>query len=104
MKQAGSIDMIALFVWVAALGTIPMFAVSFIVEGTNADLERPCQSFVQGGRLHCLHVLWGNDIRLWHVGHFAKPVPGVACGGILAAGAGVWHGSGGLAAWRAVYT
>jgi O-acetylserine/cysteine efflux transporter len=33
MKRAGSIDMIALFVWVAALGTVPMFGISLVVEG-----------------------------------------------------------------------
>lgn len=33
IKRAGAIDMIALFVWVAALGTFPMFVVSLVVEG-----------------------------------------------------------------------
>ncbi len=35
MKQAGSIDMFALLIWVAALGALPMLGVSLLVEGPD---------------------------------------------------------------------
>ncbi len=36
MKRAGAVDMFALLIWVVALGTVPMFAVSLVVEGFTA--------------------------------------------------------------------
>ncbi len=35
MKRAGSIDMFALLIWVAAIGTVPMFLLSLLVEGPD---------------------------------------------------------------------
>jgi len=35
MKRAGSIDMFALLIWVAALGALPMLGVSLLVEGPD---------------------------------------------------------------------
>ena len=61
MKRAGSIDMIALFVWVAALGAVPMFAVSYLVEGPDQIWSALTNLSMQGG-LSIIFMAYGATI------------------------------------------
>ena len=61
MKRAGSIDMIALFVWVAALGTVPMFAVSMLVEGP-AQIAHTLSNLSLRGGLSIAFMAYGATI------------------------------------------
>ena len=49
MKRAGSIDMFALLIWVAALGALPMFAVSLLVEGPDQVFNALANLSLKGG-------------------------------------------------------
>jgi O-acetylserine/cysteine efflux transporter len=61
IKRAGSIDMIALFIWVAALGTVPMFAVSYLVEGPDQIWSALTNLSMSGG-LSIVFMAYGATI------------------------------------------
>ena len=61
MKRAGSIDMIALFVWVAALGTVPMFAVSLVVDGPG-EIWTALSNLSLGGGMSIAFMAYGATI------------------------------------------
>ena len=61
MKRAGSIDMIALFVWVAALGALPMLGVSMIVEGYD-EIARSVMNLTPKGGLSIAFMAYGATI------------------------------------------